>query len=68
MAIYPNTPYNLTQKHVEYVKQKEWLDAMAPVDEDDFIPRDESLLPQAHTKHLSIRALLINSEVGRSEP
>lgn len=31
MAIYPNTPYNLTQKHVEYVKQKEWLDAMAPV-------------------------------------
>jgi len=45
MAIYPNTPYNLTQKHVEYVKQKEWLDA--------------------HTKHLSIRALLINSEVGR---
>lgn len=31
MAIYPNTHYNLTQKHVEYVKQKEWLDAMTPV-------------------------------------
>lgn len=27
VAIHPNTPYNLTEQHLNYVKQREWLDA-----------------------------------------
>ena len=31
VAIHPNTPYNLIEQHLNYVKQREWLDVTASI-------------------------------------